>query len=1102
VTAFRCWLLGLAIVCVASTVTTAARPHPAAAPAALAASSTPAAAPAASDSVKPSKHKLDPKLRFDRVTGMAKGAVKAIAQDDTGFMWFGTDEGLSRYDGYDFVNYVAGPDQQNTLSDFTVTSLAISEGALWIGTVKGLDRLDLRTKVFTHYKANPQNAATTVASDFITSLYMGKNGILWIGTNDAGVDSLNTANGEIHHYKSDAKRVDVSEDEIAAVRETKDGKIWIGTREAGLRVLDPATGKSTRYVADAAKDTTLSTDKVTSIFEDSEGTMWIGTADGLNRFDAANKNFRHYISGNEEPITVYSVAEGVDGGLWLAMKDRVNRFDRKTAVVETYQHDGTDPTTIVNQLTWAVFSDRSGVLWFGGDAGGVSKLPPIRRQLTLFEGTDPGLSFLEDGDQVWIGTISGGLRSFNTKNGEVKHYLDDVLGTTYTDKIVAGDGGSLWIATTDKGMFHFTPRTGDLETYDTESRSLPDDHVFALLPDGDMLWVGTFGAGLVRFDPRRHRAEHFTSNASAANSLSSDNITALYQDPTHPDTLWVGTAGGLNAFDKRTAKSVRYLHDPANPATISHDRVTDIHVDKSGRMWVATWGGGLDRFDPKTGAFTAYHTTQGIASEVVLGILEDKSGNLWLTTNNGLTKFDPAKQTTVTLRASDGLQDDDFGVGSFYQGPSGRFFVGGPRGFNMFVPEDVKLDTYAPPVVLTEYKVLGEARPIPAEVSLKYRERGFSLTYAGLDYVDPSRNRYKVRLRGLDDDWVESDRRFVSYSSLPPGDYTLEIIGANEHGQWADHGVSLPVHVPPVPWLTWWAFCVYGVLAALIAVLFWRRHRVQLEGLRRTHRLSELEREMALSSAVQEGFFPPERSVRDGVFGLEAFYRAAAQCGGDWWSYEASEESYFVVVGDATGHGVGSAMVTAAAASTFRSLGSNISYDNRLQAMNDEVLRVSRGQYHMTLTAVEINVMTGEYIIRSAGGVPVFALAAKARPRVLMCPGTPLGSPDFEVGQLEGQLAPGERLVILTDGIPEVALANQQLLGPRGVANFCMQTRELGLEIALQQLVAKVEAVNASVQDDDWTVVMVQWGDPVVIEHGDPTTMVGARSTVTKVASR
>jgi serine phosphatase RsbU (regulator of sigma subunit) len=328
---------------------------------------------------------------------------------------------------------------------------------------------------------------------------------------------------------------------------------------------------------------------------------------------------------------------------------------------------------------------------------------------------------------------------------------------------------------------------------------------------------------------------------------------------------------------------------------------------------------------------------------------------------------------------------------------------------------------------------------------------------------------------------------------LPPGSYTLEIVGSNAHGVWAKEGVRLPIHVPPPPWRTWWAFSLYLLLVLLIAGLFYRRHRLQLDALRRTHRLSELEREVALSSAVQEGFFPPQRSVHDGVFRLEAFYRAAAQCGGDWWSYEVREETYFVVVGDATGHGIGSAMVTAAAASTFRSLGQGFDDDTRLQSMNDEVLRVSRGQYHMTLTAVEINLVTGHYVIRSAGGVPVFALAPNARPRVLMCPGTPLGSEQFETGRLDGQLVPGERLLILTDGIPEVALANQQILGPRGVSNFYIQTREHELETALQQLISKVEEVNSSIQDDDWTVVLVQWGTPLTLERGDPTTLVGAR---------
>ena len=233
---------------------------------------------------------------------------------------------------------------------------------------------------------------------------------------------------------------------------------------------------------------------------------------------------------------------------------------------------------------------------------------------------------------------------------------------------------------------------------------------------------------------------------------------------------------------------------------------------------------------------------------------------------------------------------------------------------------------------------------------------------------------------------------------------------------------------------------------------------------------------MALTSAVQEGFFPIQPSVRDGNFRLEGFYRSATECSGDWWWYEPRSDNYFIVVGDVTGHGAGSAMVTAAAASCFRSLQTRVDDDTRLREMNEEVLRVSRGQYHMTLTAMRVNVATGEFVIWSAGGLPVFTMPARGRIKVHMCPGMPLGSADCEIGRLEGVLAPGERVLIMTDGIPEVAMANNQFIGPRGISNFYMATREQELKTALQQLIKKVEAVQAGAQDDDWTAVMMEWG--------------------------
>ena len=1040
----------------------------------------------------PSEDVLFPYLRFDRINGMAKGAVTAIAQDGAGFLWFGTEEGLSRYDGYEFENYVVGKNPENTLSDFTVNALAASKEDLWVGTEKGLDRLNLTTNKFTHLKANPQNA-NTIGDDSITSLDLGHSGLLWIGTHDAGVDSLNPATGEIKHYRNNPNRSDsLSDDEVSVVLEGKDGNVWIGTRAQGLNLLDPRSGKVTRFPHDPDQAATISDEGVTAIHQDSAGTVWVGTLNGLNRFDPGTKSFKRYLHGIDCQNWIMTIVDGVDGGLWLGVKDiGVFRFDRGTGAIEKYTHDGGDSTSISHPTTRVAFSDRGGVLWFGFHAGGLAKLYLLRREFAYYRTKSPVLSFLEEGNQVWLGGRGAGLRLLTLKTGAVKRYLDDQLSDTWTTKIVAGENGSIWLATQDHGLMHFTPRTGELETYDSQSE-VGSDTIFSMLRDQEIMWIGTYGAGMSKLDLKTKTLIPFKSDPTNPQTLSSDFITTIYQDRSRPDVLWVGTTAGLNELDKRTGKFVRYVHDPAKGSSLSQDHVTDIHEDHAGRLWITTWGGGLDRMDRKTGAFTAYHTAEGLASEVLYGILEDKSGVLWITTDDGLTRYDPDKNTTVTFRSGDGLQSDEFGQGAFYQGSGGRFYMGGPGGFNTFVPEQLKLDTYVPPLVLTKYELLGESQPIPEKLSLSYKDRWFSVSFSALAYASPMHNRYRYRLAGFDD-WKESDRRFVNYSSLPSGDYTLEIVGSNAHGFWNTEGVRLPIHVRPPPWRTWWAYVGYCLVLVMIVALFLRRQRSQLAALKRTHRLSELEREMVLTSAVQEGFFPVQPSVRDGVLRLEGFYRSATECSGDWWWYEPRGDSYFIVVGDVTGHGAGSAMVTAAAAACFRSLGRRVDDEERLREMNEEVLRVSRGQYHMTLTALNLNLATGDFKIWSAGGLPVFSLAPNERNKVLMCPGMPLGSPDCEIGMLEGRLVPGERMLIMTDGIPEVAMGNTQFLGPRGVSNFYMQTRDQELKTALQQLIKKVEGVQLGAQDDDWTAVMLEWAGPErELDHlGTATAAVG-----------
>ncbi len=1048
-------------------------------------------APAPTGAAKTTERELFPKLRFDRLTGMAKGAITAIVQDSTGYIWFGTEEGLSRYDGYEFVHYVHAEGKPDVLSSYNITSLAAAKGVLWIGTEKGLNRLELATGKVTKLVHDDKDPAS-IGSDVISSLHVAKSGALWIGT-DSGVDVLDAATGKVQHHVAIEGRPDtLADNATTSLAEDKDGNVWIGTLESGLDKLDPKTGKVTHFRNNPDQGTSLSNDAVTALHHDREGVLWVATMNGLNRFDATGGTFKRFLAtkGDQDPTWVTLIVESLEGGLWLGIKDvGVYHLEPKSGAVERHL-PSSDPTSITHPWPRAGLADQTGVIWFGFNAGGASKLYPLRRQFAYYD-TKPGLAFLEDGDRVWLGTRGRGLRALNLKTGQVTTYLDDELNATLTTTIVAADDNAqaLWIGTTDRGLLRFNPTSGVLDTYDNESGLLKSNSVFSVLRDGDTLWIGTGDEGVARFDTSTKSVTNFSYQESDPGTLSANYAATLHQDQTAPDTLWVGTNGGLNKLDKRSGRVVRFLNDPAKPTSLTHNFVTDIYEDAKGRMWVSTWGGGLNLLDRKAGTFVAFRASDGLASDVIYGIMEDKAGALWLTTNDGLTRFDPETKTATKFGAGDGLQDDVFGQGGFHQGASGRLYAGGPRGFNVFRPEAIKPDLTPPVVAITQYELLGKSQPIPTSLSLGFRDRWFSFSFAALSYSAPTRNRYRYRLVGQDTQWTETDRRFVPYQNLNPGDYTFELLAANPMGVWSTQPIRIPIHVEPPPWRTWWAYVGYCSIIAIVGGLFLQRQRRQLKALHQQHRLSELEREIELTSAVQEGFLPPQPSVEDGLLRLEGFYRPATRCSGDWWWYEARGDIYFIMVGDVTGHGAGSAMVTAAAASCFRSLGMRFDDDDRLTEMNDEVLRVGRGQYHMTLTTLTLNIRTGHYVMRSGGGVPMFLLPNQRKTKVVMCPGMPLGSEDFQVGRLEGQLAPGDRIMILTDGIPEVAMANSQLLGPRGVSNFYMQTREQDIPSALQALVKKVEAVQFGPQDDDWTVVMLQWGAP------DPNAIAPERDT-------
>ena len=391
-----------------------------------------------------------------------------------------------------------------------------------------------------------------------------------------------------------------------------------------------------------------------------------------------------------------------------------------------------------------------------------------------------------------------------------------------------------WIGTSDQGLIGWNKRQSKYQMFNYSPRSpcsLSDKSVRCLYEDHDRdLWIGTEEGGLNMLNRTRNSIKWFKNDPKNKNCLSSDKITSIMED--HSGILWVGTYnGGLNRYDKHKDSFRVYMNEAGNLQSLSNNNILCIYEDKSGILWIGTNGGGLNRFDRTTDTFSCFTGKDGLPSEVVYGIIEDDDGYFWLSTNNGLSRFDPIRKIFRNYTIHDGLQSNEFNTGAFLKNRNGEMYFGGINGFNSFFPRDVEDNLYSPPVVFTDFKLFDRSINLSALISrentieLQYSDNYFSIEFAALDYANSAANRYAYILEGLDKDWVSSGaRRYVSYTNLDPGDYLFRVRGSNSDGIWNMQGASIAIRIVPPYWKTWWfrSLIAFTVLFTIAVVVHWR----------------------------------------------------------------------------------------------------------------------------------------------------------------------------------------------------------------------------------------------------------------------------------------
>ncbi len=832
-------------------------------------------------------------VRFEHLStedGLSQNTVFTIEQDRQGFLWFGTKVGLNRYDGYGFKTFTHDPYAPDTLSEaFVRVLLEDRSGLLWIGTnLGGLNCFDPVTETFTHYRYDPDDA-TGLSDDDVRAIFEDRTGQLWIGTQGGGLNRFHRETGTFTRYQRDENDpIALSHNDVRAIIEDREGQLWIGTFGGGLNRLVPASSANAdetfiQYREDGDDPTSLVDNRIRALAIDAKGRLWAGTNDGLARFDATTETFEQYRHDPSRPDSltdnrIRSLYQDSAGRLWIGTRVGLGLFQPAKNTFRRFRHNANDSTSLSGESAYSIFEDRSGSLWIGTYNGGVNRFDPNAETFKQYRhepdnpnsvSTDEVSALHADrAGNLWVGTYGGGLDRFDPVTETFQSYRHDRTDpTSLSDNRVASlledRSGQLWVGMYNNGLSRFDEASQRFIHYRHDPQdptSLSRDYVRALYQDrADQLWIGTQGGGLSRFDPSNETFVHYRHDPEDHTTLSNDSVFAILEDSA--GTLWVGTyGGGLSRLDPDTERFTRYRHDPQVPASLGHDAVSSLHLDRSGRLWIGTYGGGLNRFEPENETFSHHTGVKDLAENTILGILEDRLGRLWLSTNRGLIRFDPASDSWTSYDVRDGLQDVEFNPGSFSLGPDGAMYFGGNSGFNTFLPERFQDNTFEPPVVLTSFKIFEQdvvsekASSYLDAIELSYQDNFFSFEFAALNFRRPDKNRYLFRLEGLDEDWIDpGSRRYASYTKVPPGEYVFRVKGSNNDGRWNEDGASVRIAIAPPLWKTP-AFVTLEILLAaglLYSAFVAQRRRLKRQEMAALQRLDLQRKQQELASAEQ-----------------------------------------------------------------------------------------------------------------------------------------------------------------------------------------------------------------------------------------------------------
>ncbi len=810
--------------------------------------------------------------------GLSQSTVNCILQDNDGFIWIGTQDGLNLYDGYRFTYFYNRPGDSTSLSDNYITSLCqSSDDSLWVGTMSGgLNLLDKKTGIFSSFQKGPVDKGY-ISDNTIWTICSDKDGNIYTGTNQ-GLNILNIQTGLFSNYNQgeDPSINPLPSGLISSLIIDSDQLVWVGTNR-GLVTFSTET-KSYYPVHTQNPDVDMSSLIFWTITENTDGSFLFGSNKGI--FKSLDQKTIKRLEGSETLSTIWSLFPLSENDIYAGTRNGLviwNKQQGKWRNISLNQPNSKEDRSV---NVWSIIRDLSGLLWVGCDDG-LLKLKPDKNSFNIIN-ADPGNDLLLSGPSIssvmvdheqtiWVGTDGQGLNRLDKGEKDFFVYtrntsLGNVLPSNRIWALLEDSEGMIWIGTYGGGLSCFNKKTGTfVNTYEeTKANNLSNNRVLCLYEDKKTnIWIGTRGGGLNKLVKKTGEIIVFENNPEDSLSLPSNTVLSLAGDPT--GNLWIGTyKGGLSKYNEQTGSFSNYSYDALVPGSISNNNVWTIWFENNSRIWIGTQGGlNVAQYDVYPLKFNHITTKHGLPSNVIFGIEQDHNGDLWMSTFKGIARLnvsriehllpewdnskdiymDPFVPVINVYSEYDGIHGNEFNQGAWCSDKNGTIYFGGLTGMTWFHPDSIRKSDFDPEVVITGFKIfnhdveirtasgehktrvikegddyfLSEKISYLQELYMTYRESVFSFTFSSLDFSNPERNRYAYIMEGFESDWnLIGNNNSATYTNLDPGEYFFRVKSTNSEGKWSTKQASLSIIILPPFWKTTWFLLLVSLVVLLI----------------------------------------------------------------------------------------------------------------------------------------------------------------------------------------------------------------------------------------------------------------------------------------------